>query len=138
MLIPVFNKESAAEELILLCTTLNEAHEHCKDNNFIWRIAQLANQAEELYTDFPYTFELPEVTLSTEYNSMFESMAANNSNATEIFLSLAFSTAAGMDAARYDGMTLSEDFKIQFHEFSRALLSLLHEYRDEARRGLED
>jgi len=85
-----------------------------------------------LYADFLFSFRLPEITVSTEYNSMFESMAVNNSNATEIFLSLAFSTAAGMDAARYENMTLSEDFKIQLHELSRSVLSVLHEYRDEA------
>jgi hypothetical protein len=138
MLIPVFNKESAAEELLRLCSTLNQAHEHCKDNNFTWRIAQLASQAEELYGEFLYTFKLPDIALNSEHNFPFENIAVNNPNATEVFLSLAFSTVAGMDAAHYENITLSEDFKIKLHELSRSVLSLLHEYRDEAERGSED
>jgi hypothetical protein len=132
MLIPVFNKESAAKELLRLCAALNEAHKHCEDNNFTWRIAQLATQAEEIYTDFLSAFGIAEVTLSAEYNSLFENVAVNYANATEVFLSLAFSTAAAMDAAHYENMTLSEDFKIKLHELSRTVLSLLHEYREEA------
>jgi hypothetical protein len=132
MLIPVFNKESAAKELIRLCTALDEAKKHCKDNNFIWRIAQLATRAEDLYLDFLSTFRLPEIALSEEYNFLFENVAVNYPNAAEVFLSLAFSTAAGMDAAHYENMTLSEDFKIKLHELSRSVLSLLHECRDEA------
>jgi|GEM_PF-2787458 hypothetical protein len=132
MLIPVFNKDSAAKELMRLCTALEEANKHCKDNNFTWRIAQLATQAEDLYTGFLSTFELPEIALSGEYSFLFENVAVNYPNATEVFLSLAFSTAAGMDAAHYENMTLSEDFKIKLHKLSRAVLSLLHEYREEA------
>jgi len=135
MLVPVFNKESAAEELFRLCSTLNQAHEHCKDNNFTWRIAQLASQAGELYTDFLSAFKLPEIGVSTEYNSMLEKIAVNNSNATEVFLSFAFSNAAGMDAAYYENIILSDDFKIKLHELSRSVLSLLHEYRDETAKG---
>jgi hypothetical protein len=131
MLIPVFNKESAAEELIRLCTALHEAHEHCKDNNFIWRIAQLASQAEDVYAGFLSAFELPDIALNTEYDFSFENIAVNYPNATEVFLSLAFSTAAGMDAAHYENITLSEGFKIKLHELSRTILNLLHEYREE-------
>jgi hypothetical protein len=131
MLVPVFNKESAAKELVRLCKELDEAHTHCKDNNFIWRIVQLATQAEELYTDYLSTFKLPEIALSAEYNSLFQDAEVNYPKTTEVFLSLAFSTAAGMDAAHYENMTISEDFKIKLHELSRSVLRLLHEYREE-------
>jgi hypothetical protein len=87
MLIPVFNKGSAAKELMRLCTMLNQAHDHCKDNNFIWRIAQLASEAEELYTDSLSGFKLPEIALSTENDFSFENIAVNYPKATEVFLS---------------------------------------------------
>ena len=132
MLVPVFNKESAAKELVRLCKELDEANKNCKDNNFSWRIAQLATGAEELYTDYLSTFELPEIALSAEYNSLFEDVAVNYPKTTEVFLSFAFSTAAGMDGAHYENMTLPEDFKIELHQLSRAVLSLLHEYREGA------
>ena len=132
MLVPVFNKESAAKELVRLCKELDQAHKHCKDNNFSWRIAQLATEAEELYADYLATYELPEITLSAEYNSLFEDVAVNYPKTTEVFLSFAFSTVAGMDGAHYENITLSEDFKIKLHKLSRSVLSMLHEYRDEA------
>jgi hypothetical protein len=133
MLIPVFNKESAADELMRLCTTLCEARKHCKDNNFNWRIAQLANQAEDLYNDFLSAFNLSGIALNVKEKSLFERMVANHTNGDEVFLSFAFSIAAGMDAAHYEKMALPEDFKIKLHGLSRNILSLLHEYRDEIR-----
>jgi hypothetical protein len=137
MLVPVFNKESAARELVRLCKELDEARKHCKDNNFSWRIAQLETMAEELYADYLATYELPEIALSAEYNSLFADVSVNYTNATGVLLSFAFSTAAGMDGAHYENMTLSEDFKIKLHQLSRAILSLLHEYREEAEQELE-
>ncbi len=137
MLIPVFNKESAAKELVRLCKELDEAHKHCKNNNFTWRIAQLATEAEELYTEYLSSFELPEIALSAEYNSLFEDVALNYPNTTEVFLSFAFSTAAGMDGGHYENITLSEDFKVKLHQLSRNVLSLLHEYREEAEQEQE-
>jgi hypothetical protein len=132
MLIPVFNKESAAKELVRLCKELGEAYKHCKDNNFSWRITQLETAAEELYAGYLATYELPEITLSAEYSSLFEDVAVNYPKTTEVFLSFAFSTAAAMDGAHYENISLSDDFKIKLHELSRNILKLLHEYREEA------
>ena len=131
-MIPILKKDSATQELINLCWLLQEAKNICDDSNLRWQLAQLENEAEELFEKFAGDISPSPAEPSKYYNEILVKLS--DKERIETLLSFAFQSSSILNAARYEEIDPGDDFKNKIKSITAKTLRLLHEkkgYYDE-------